>query len=120
MGSWSNVDRPTMRYELLGTTPARGQWKWKEERAVKAVENYRKFEKEFKENRILEEYQNITERELEFRKNKSLLEYWRSTGQLIDNMWIDIETYDYSTGYPTEKHTELLLCCCSTISFTLL
>jgi len=132
MGFWSNVDRPTMRYELLGTIPTRGQWKWKEERAVKAVENYRKFEKEFKENMILEESRNMTEGELEFRKNKSLLEYWRTTGQvlefirkresvkypeywveprehkLIDNMWTDIETYNYSTGYPTEKHTELL------------
>ena len=29
MGFWSNVDRPTMRYELFGVTPNRGQWKWK-------------------------------------------------------------------------------------------
>ena len=65
-------------------------------------------------------------------KNKSLLEYWRSNGQtlefirkregvkypeywveprehkLIDNLWTDIEAYDYSSNYPTEKHTELL------------
>ena len=65
-------------------------------------------------------------------KNKSLLEYWRENGQtlefirkregvkypeywveprehkLIDNLWTDIEAYDYSSNYPTEKHTELL------------
>jgi adenine-specific DNA-methyltransferase len=29
MGFWSNVDRQTMRYELFGLTPDRGQWKWK-------------------------------------------------------------------------------------------
>ena len=34
------VDRPTMRYELLGVTPTTGQWKWKKEIALEAVENY--------------------------------------------------------------------------------
>ena len=34
---WSNADRPTMRYELLGVTPSKGQWKWSESRAQKAV-----------------------------------------------------------------------------------
>lgn len=37
MGFWSNIDRPTMRYELFGVIPSRGQWKWKKERAVRAV-----------------------------------------------------------------------------------
>ena len=44
MGFWSNVDRPTMRYETFGIIPNRGQWKWKKERAMRAIENYRKFE----------------------------------------------------------------------------
>jgi hypothetical protein len=67
-----------------------------------------------------------------FTKNKNLLESWRSNGQtlefirkregvkypeywaeprehkLIDNLWTNIEAYDYSSNYPTEKHTELL------------
>jgi adenine-specific DNA-methyltransferase len=34
MGFCSNVDRPTMRYELFGYTPSRGQWKWSTERAL--------------------------------------------------------------------------------------
>jgi adenine-specific DNA-methyltransferase len=132
MGFWSNVDRPTMRYELLAITPERGQWKWKKERALRAVENYRRFEGEFNRNSVSEGYQNLSKGELDFLKNKSLLEYWRSNGQtlefirkregvkypeywveprehrLIDNLWTDIEAYDYSSNYPTEKHTELL------------
>ena len=36
-----------MRYDLFGMTPDRGQWKWKKERALKAIENYRRFENEF-------------------------------------------------------------------------
>jgi adenine-specific DNA-methyltransferase len=132
MGFWSNVDRPTMRYELLGITPDRGQWKWKKERALKAVENYHRFEEEFNIKDASEDYQKLTKDQLDFIKNKSLLEYWRSNGQtlefirkregvkypeywieprehkLIDNLWTDIEAYDYSSNYPTEKHTELL------------
>lgn len=132
MGFWSNIDRPTMRYELLGITPDRGQWKWKKERALKAVENYHRFEEEFNIKDASEDYQNLTKDQLDFIKNKSLLEYWRSNGQtlefirkregvkypeywieprehkLIDNLWTDIEAYDYSSNYPTEKHTELL------------
>ena len=133
MGFWSNIDRPTMRYELFGFTPNRGQWKWEKERAFKAVENYHKFEDEFKNNNtVSEEYKKLTKKELELMKNKCLLEYWMSTGQtlefirmregvkypeywveprehkLLDNLWTDIEAYNYSSNYPTEKHSELL------------
>jgi adenine-specific DNA-methyltransferase len=131
MGFWSNVDRPTMRYEIFGITPNRGQWKWKKERALKAIENYRKFEDEFNIY-ISSDKPQIAKYELEFIKNRSLLEYWQSNGQtlefirkregvkypeywveprehkIIDNLWIDIEGYNYSSSYPTEKHTELL------------
>lgn len=132
MGFWSNIERPTMRYELFGVTPNRGQWKWKKERAVRAVENYRKFESELKNNITSEEYHKLTSKELELIKNKYLLEYWMSNGKklefirmrgrvkypeywvkprehkLIDNLWTDIEAYNYSSNYPTEKHIDLL------------
>lgn len=132
MGFWSNVDRPTMRYEIFGITPKRGQWKWQKERAFKAIENYQKFEIEFKNSIHIEDYEKLTKEKLDYLKNKSLLEYWRSNSQslefirmregvkypeywveprehkLIDNLWTDIEAYDYSSDYPTEKHMELL------------
>ena len=44
IGSWNNhwrgTDRPTMRYELMGITPETGQWRWKKERSLTAIENY--------------------------------------------------------------------------------
>src|SRR5919202_894798 len=83
MGFWSNVDRPTMRYEIFGITPNSGQWKWKKERALRAIENYRKFEDEFNMYDSSHESQ-IAKDELEFIKNKSLLEYWRSNGQTLE------------------------------------
>jgi adenine-specific DNA-methyltransferase len=37
---WRGTDRPTMRYELLGTKPTSGQWRWSKDRSLKAIENY--------------------------------------------------------------------------------
>lgn len=45
-GAWNNhwrgTNRPTMRYELFGITPERGQWRWGRERSLKAIENYKR------------------------------------------------------------------------------
>lgn len=53
---WSNADRPTMRYDILGFTPATGQWRNSKEKAEKAVENYKLFEEQFADKMTLEEY----------------------------------------------------------------
>ncbi len=112
MGFWSNVNRPTMRYNIFGIVPERGQWKWCKARALKAIENYDLYRERFS-SISLEEYWSQTNKKLEFiRKRKDLkyAEYWipPKTHRVLDNVWMDIETYNYSTGYGTEKHTELL------------
>jgi adenine-specific DNA-methyltransferase len=112
MGFWSNVDRPTMRYEIFGIVPERGQWKWRKVRALKAIENYKHYKERFS-SIPLEEYWVQTNKKLEFiRKREGIkyAEYWipPKTHRILDNVWMDIETYNYSTGYGTEKHTELL------------
>ena len=43
-GFWSNADRPTMRYEVLGFVPTSGQWRNSKEKADKWVENYKVYE----------------------------------------------------------------------------
>jgi adenine specific DNA methylase Mod len=112
MGFWSNVDRPTMRYEIFGVRLARGQWKWTKERALKAIKNYRLYERQFS-NMTLEEYWESTGKKLEFvrkRPGVKYAEYWipPKTHRIIDNVWLDIQAYNYSTGYGTEKHAQLL------------
>lgn len=112
MGFWSNIDRPTMRYEIFGIVPERGQWKWCKVRALKAIENYKHYKERFS-SISLEEYWVQTNKKLEFiRKREGIkyAEYWipPKTHRILDNVWMDIETYNYSTGYGTEKHTELL------------
>ena len=44
---WSNADRPTMRYDVLGFTPTTGQWRNSKEKADIAVANYQKYQAEF-------------------------------------------------------------------------
>jgi len=53
---WSNADRPTMRYELLGFTPKTGQWRTSKEKADIAVANYQKYISEYACKMTLEEY----------------------------------------------------------------
>lgn len=57
---WSNADRPTMRYEILGFTPETGQWRNAEERAKVAVANYQKYQQEYESKMTLEEYSEMT------------------------------------------------------------
>lgn len=57
---WSNADRPTMRYELLGFTPTTGQWRNSKEKAVIAVANYKKYLEEFQDKMTIEEYSQKT------------------------------------------------------------
>ena len=112
MGFWSNVERPTMRYAMFGSRPERGQWKWSEQRALRAVENYRLYESKWA-HLSLEEYWSMTGRSLEFIRKRGTVkypEYWIPPKEyrILDNLWLDVQAYSYSTGYGTEKHPELL------------
>lgn len=109
---WSNADRPTMRYPLLGSTPTNGQWTWKKERALRAVKNYERYLKEGG-GRTLHEYWRDTGSTFEFiRKSPDdgTPQYWRAPAdtRLADTVWSGVRVYNNSTNYPTEKHEALL------------
>ncbi|MFR1861673.1 MAG: site-specific DNA-methyltransferase [Dialister invisus] len=57
---WSNADRPTMRYDVLGFTPTTGQWRNSKEKTDIAIENYKKYQEEFESTMTLEEYYKKT------------------------------------------------------------
>ena len=57
---WSNADRPTMRYDILGFTPTTGQWRNSEERAKIAVANYQRYQHDFEDKMSIEEYSEMT------------------------------------------------------------
>lgn len=55
-GFWNDADRPTMRYDILGFTPESGQWKWKKDVALEAIENYKVYVDQYSKTLTLEEY----------------------------------------------------------------
>ncbi|MDO5764187.1 MAG: site-specific DNA-methyltransferase [Elusimicrobiales bacterium] len=61
-GTWNNhwrgTDRPTMRYELFGTIPKTGQWRWSKERSEIAIINYNKMLNEIGSNPTDEQIDN--------------------------------------------------------------
>lgn len=57
---WSNADRPTMRYDVLGFTPSTGQWRNSKEKAMIAVENYQTYVEKFADKISLEDYSKQT------------------------------------------------------------
>jgi len=98
-GFWNNADRPTMRYEILGYTPARGQWKWSQNLAEEAVRNYWEYQEKFADHLTLEEYWEKTGRRKRFLrrnpKGKGFnrgIEHWvaPSSGILRNSNWSDI------------------------------
>jgi hypothetical protein len=109
---WSTADRQSMRYELFGYKPATGQWTWEENRAKRAVENYKRYEREGG-GRTLAEYWRDTGCSLEFIRRSpddGKPQYWRAPAEtrLADTMWAGIPIYSNSSGYPTEKNEALL------------
>jgi DNA modification methylase len=108
---WSNADRPTMRYDLLGVTPRTGQWKWQKVRALQAVKNYEHYLSK-SGGTSLAEYWQSTGKSLEFirKSERGKIESWYppSTDRIANTLWLDIHAYENQKDYPTQKHGELL------------
>ncbi|MCC7492422.1 MAG: site-specific DNA-methyltransferase [Fimbriimonadaceae bacterium] len=107
---WSTADRPTMRYELYGVTPVRGQWKWCQARAARAVANYAAFAAAG-EGELLAWW----------RRRGGCEEYLRPGGpgkvqhwvppldqRFADTLWDEFSGYAFGQAFPTEKSETLL------------
>ena len=97
---WSNADRPTMRYELLGFTPTTGQWRWQKDLAEEAVRNYMEFENNYSNSMTLEEYWKETGSKKKFIRRipngtgkNGGVQYWVAPNPttLRTSNWTDIE-----------------------------
>lgn len=113
---WRGTDRPTMRYELFGITPEKGQWRWKKNRTAEAIENYRFFLEKKSQQMSLDDwfFDNLTStnKKLNFvRKNdEDVVQYYvpPSDGKILSDNWMDISLSGNETIFDTEKNTDLL------------
>lgn len=118
---WSNADRPTMRYDILGFTPTTGQWRWQKELADEAVANYREYETKYAASMTLEEYWKKTGEKKKFVRRieggygkNGGVQYWvaPSDTSLRTSNWTDIEVSqiakDYDLPFDNPKNVDLL------------
>jgi len=113
---WRGTDRPTMRYDLFGIVPEQGQWRWKKERALRAVNAYRVYLDEHAESMSLDEYYLAALREqgvdLDFVRQDEggTVQYYvpPRSYKIISDVWMDVSTTGTVTDFPHEKHLELL------------
>lgn len=97
---WSNADRPTMRYEVLGFTPTSGQWRYSKEKADIAIANYQLYMNEYSAKMTLEEYwktngenQQFIRRIVNGTGKNGGVQHWvpPSETSLRTSNWLDIE-----------------------------
>jgi adenine-specific DNA-methyltransferase len=112
---WRGTDRPSMRYDLFGQLPEKGQWRWEEKRARKAVQNYEYYLKHESHRKSLDEWyvENIQAGvNLDFVRinDDGIVQYYVPPQgyRLISDNWLDMPAAGSFTEFPTEKHTELL------------
>ncbi len=116
---WRGTDRPTMRYKLLGVEPKDGQWRWEEERGLCAVENYKKYLKEFSAESELDiywsEHYASTGEELDFVRlnDEGVVQYYVAprSYRLISDNWLDISVRGSVTKFETEKSVAVVKRC---------
>jgi len=113
---WRGTDRPTMRYEIFGIKPDKGQWRWSEERAHIAKRNYEVFCRDFADNMSLDDYYGLqkqeTGAELGFVRlgPDNTVQYYVAPRnyKVLSDVWMDLRTSGKITDFPHEKHEDLL------------
>lgn len=112
---WRGTDRPTMRYELFGKKPDKGQWRWEKDRALQADQNYKEYVKEYS-NVAMDDYfwdhYRATNEKLDFVRlnDEGVVQYYVPPRdyKLISDNWMDISIKGNVIGFDTEKHVDLM------------
>ncbi len=114
---WRGTERPTMRYELFGIHPKGGQWRWSEERARLAVQNYETYREMYASEWTLDNYYGLINqgegRSLDFVRLdlEGTVQYYvpPRNYRILSDVWMDLRTAGRFTEFPHEKHIELVM-----------
>lgn len=113
---WRGTDRHTMRYELFGKTPDKGQWRWEKPRGYAAKRRYEEYLTEFGDKMTLDDYWAMKYQEsgakVDFVRQgpDGTVQYFvpPRNYRILSDVWMDVRTSGKATDFAHEKHEELL------------
>lgn len=126
---WRGTDRPTMRYEIFGINPDKGQWRWERSRTIQAMENYEKLLDYIKifegnnadiSNEIIEKYYSeyLNEYDITEHSDFELVRLSKHgkpehyipprTEVLLSENWMDLNVAGRVTKFAHEKNEEII------------
>ena len=113
---WRGTDRPTMRYELFGVTPEKGQWRWSKDRAYEAKAAYKEYWTNHRTRLSLDEYWQELEVKLGHEPNfvrksaDGTVQYYVGPRnyKMLSDVWLDLRTLGKITDFSHEKHEDIL------------
>ena len=112
---WRGTDRHTMRYELFGTTPETGQWRWEAGRARRAIQAYEHYQRVESATKTLDEWyaENLQcGVDLDFvrQSDEGVVQYYvpPQNFRLVSDNWLDIPASGNITDFAHEKSLALL------------
>ena len=113
---WRGTNRPTMRYELFGKCPDRGQWRWEKGRAQRAIRNYEIYIEEYSAKMSIDDYYSYiltssgAKTDFVRQNDEGTIQYYvpPQEGKLISDNWMDIMMTGTYTVFDTEKSLDIM------------
>ena len=113
---WRGTDRPTMRYELFGKCPEKGQWRWEQGRTKQAVKNYEVYLRDFSKNMTIDDYYSYiltssgAKTDFVRLNEEGTIQYYvpPQEGKLLSDNWMDIMMTGTYTVFDTEKSLDIM------------
>ena len=113
---WRGTDRPTMRYELFGKCPEKGQWRWEQGRTKQAIKNYEVYLSNCSRYMSIDDYYSYVltssgaKTDFVRLNDEGTIQYYvpPQEGKLLSDNWMDIMMTGTYTVFDTEKSLDIM------------
>ena len=113
---WRGTDRPTMRYELFGKCPEKGQWRWEQGRTKQAIKNYEVYSSNYSKEMSIDDYYSYiltssgAKTDFVRLNDEGTIQYYvpPQEGKLLSDNWMDIMMTGTYTVFDTEKSLDIM------------
>ena len=113
---WRGTDRPTMRYELFGKCPEKGQWRWEQGRTKQAIKNYEVYLSNYSKEMSIDDYYSYVltssgaKTDFVRLNDEGTIQYYvpPQEGKLLSDNWMDIMMTGAYTVFDTEKSLDIM------------